>query len=41
MVFIFKENSVILINKQGNPIGTRIIGPLPKNFKKEKLSKIY
>jgi large subunit ribosomal protein L14 len=26
----FDENSVALINKQGNPIGTRIIGPVGK-----------
>ena len=31
---IFKENSVALMNKQGNPIGTRIMGPIPKTLKK-------
>jgi large subunit ribosomal protein L14 len=31
---IFKENSVALMNKQGNPIGTRIMGPIPKALKK-------
>jgi large subunit ribosomal protein L14 len=37
---IFNENSVALMNKQGNPIGTRIIGPLPKLFlKKRKVQK--
>src|SRR6476620_11552331 len=36
----FHENSVALMNKQGNPIGTRIIGPLPKLFlKKQKAQK--
>lgn len=36
----FFENSVILINKQGNPVGTRIIGPVPRILKKKKLHKI-
>ncbi len=31
----FGENSVVLVNKQDNPISTRIIGPLPKLFKKK------
>lgn len=30
----FNENAVILINKQENPIGTRIIGPIIKLEKK-------
>ena len=37
--FFLTENSAILINKQGNPIGTRILGPLPKTLKKKKLMK--
>ena len=37
--FALNENSVTLINKQGNPIGTRILGPLPKILKKKKLMK--
>jgi large subunit ribosomal protein L14 len=36
---LFKENSVVLLNKQGNPIGTRIIGPIPKLFKKKRFQK--
>jgi large subunit ribosomal protein L14 len=35
----FKENSVVLINNQGNPVGTRIIGPLSKTLKKKKFQK--
>ncbi len=35
----FNENSVALINKQGNPVGTRIIGPLPKILKKKQFQK--
>ena len=31
----FNENSVVLVNKQSTPISTRIIGPLPKFFKKK------
>ena len=36
---VFKENSVSLINKQGNPIATRIMGPIPKELKKTKFIK--
>ena len=32
---LFQENSITLINKQGNPIGTRIIGPIPRILKKK------
>lgn len=35
----FQENSVTLINKQGNPVGTRIIGPIPKILKKKQFQK--
>ena len=35
----FLENAVVLMNKQGNPISTRIIGPIPKFLKKKKLQK--
>ena len=37
--FALNENSVTLINKQGNPIGTRILGPIPKILKKKKFMK--
>jgi large subunit ribosomal protein L14 len=36
----FFENSVILINKQGNPIGTRILGPVFRTLKTKKFQKI-
>ena len=35
----FKRNTVTLLNKQENPIGTRILEPLPQNLKKKKLQK--
>jgi large subunit ribosomal protein L14 len=35
----FNENAVSLINKQGNPIGTRIMGPITKSLKKRKFQK--
>ena len=35
----FNNNSISLIDKQGKPLGSRIIGPLPKRFKKKKFSK--
>jgi large subunit ribosomal protein L14 len=36
----FDENSVVLINKDGTPIGTRIFGPVPKELKDKGFSKI-
>lgn len=38
--FYLNENSATLINKQGNPIGSRILGPVPRILKKKKLIKI-
>ena len=38
-VFLLNENAVVLINKQGNPIGTRILGPVSKILKKKKFMK--
>lgn len=38
-LFSLEENAVALINKQGNPIGTRILGPIPKILKKKKFMK--
>ena len=35
----FRENSVALINKQGNPLGTRIVGPVAKLLRKKKFQK--
>ena len=37
--FFFSDNSVSLLNKQGKPLATRILGPVPKKFKKGKFSK--
>ena len=38
-LFLLEENAVALISKQGNPIGTRILGPIPKTLKKKKFMK--
>ena len=35
----FKDNAVALLNKQGNPVGTRILGPVSKVLKKKNLQK--
>lgn len=35
----FSNNSISLINKQGTPLATRIIGPVLKKLKEKKLSK--
>ena len=34
------NNSVVLLNKQGNPVGTRILSPIPRKLKKKKFMKI-
>lgn len=36
---VFQENSVALLNSQGKPLGTRILGPVPKLLKKQKIQK--
>lgn len=38
-LFFANTNSICLINKQLKPIGSRIIGPISKNFKKSKYAK--
>lgn len=38
-LIFFNTNSVSLINKQGNPIATRILGPVQKKIKKDKFLK--
>jgi len=35
-LLFFQSNAVSLINKQGKPIASRIIGPLPKVLKRRK-----
>lgn len=35
----FNENSVSLLNKQNNPMATRIVGPISKKLKKNKYQK--
>jgi large subunit ribosomal protein L14 len=37
--FFFNTNSACLINKQKKPFGSRILSPIPKQFKKGKYSK--
>lgn len=36
----FDDNAVVLINKQGEPIGTRVFGPVPHELRKKKHVKI-
>ena len=36
---LFKENAVALLDKKGNPVGTRIIGPMSRYLKKKNLQK--
>lgn len=36
----FDRNAAVLINKQGEPIGTRIFGPVTRELRSEKFMKI-
>ncbi|GJS49541.1 50S ribosomal protein HLP, mitochondrial-like protein [Tanacetum coccineum] len=36
----FEDNAVVLFNKQGEPIGTRVFGPVPHELRKKKHVKI-
>lgn len=36
----FSQNAVVLINNQGNPLGTRILGPVTKELRHKKWVKI-
>ncbi|XP_019267435.1 PREDICTED: 50S ribosomal protein HLP, mitochondrial-like [Nicotiana attenuata] len=36
----FDDNAVVLINKHGEPIGTRVFGPVPHELRKKKHVKI-
>jgi len=40
MTVYFQSNAVSLINKQGKPIASRIIGPIPKILKKKKKTQV-
>jgi len=35
----FSDNSIVLVTKQNNPLGTRIVGPVLKDFKQKEMSK--
>ncbi|KAF6138946.1 hypothetical protein GIB67_025675 [Kingdonia uniflora] len=36
----FDDNAVVLVNKQGEPVGTRVFGPVPHELRKKKHLKI-
>ena len=36
----FDQNSIIILNNQGKPLGTRIFGPITSEFRKQKNFKI-
>ncbi len=36
----FDKNAAVLINRQGEPIGTRIFGPVPRELRAKRLMKI-
>ncbi|GBD41638.1 50S ribosomal protein L14 [bacterium HR39] len=36
----FDSNAAVIINKQGEPIGTRIFGPVPRELRARRFTKI-
>ncbi len=36
----FDSNAVVLLNKQGEPVGTRVFGPVPRELRAKKFLKI-
>ena len=36
----FDDNACVLINEDGNPTGTRIFGPIPRELRDKKYMKI-
>ena len=39
-VLRFDDNAVVLINEDGNPVGTRIFGPIPRELREKNYMKI-
>nr|AYQ95223.1 ribosomal protein 14 [Trochiscia hystrix] len=40
MVIRFDDNAAVLINKEGNPRGTRVFGPIARELRDENFTKI-
>ena len=40
-IFLLGDNAVILVDKQNNPIGTRVTGPIAKKLRKKKFIKFF
>lgn len=38
--FFCKENSLVILNSNKKPVGTRVLGPIPKEFRSSKFMKI-
>ncbi|MDJ1257472.1 MAG: 50S ribosomal protein L14 [Candidatus Midichloria sp.] len=36
----FDKNAVVLLNKQGEPVGTRVFGPIPRELRAKNFMKI-
>jgi len=36
----FDDNAAVLINKQGEPVGTRVFGPIPRELREKNYMKI-
>ena len=40
MMISFDENAAVVINKEGNPRGTRVFGPIARELREKNFSKI-
>ncbi len=40
MTIQFDDNAAVIINKEGNPRGTRIFGPIPRELRDKNFTKI-
>jgi large subunit ribosomal protein L14 len=40
MVIRFDDNAAVIVNKEGNPRGTRIFGPIPRELRDKNFTKI-
>ena len=40
MMIRFDDNAAVIINKEGNPRGTRIFGPIPRELRDKNFTKI-
>merc|ERR1712003_481414 len=40
MLLRFDDNAVVIVNKEGNPCGTRVFGPVARELREKNFTKI-